>query len=252
MIYSDFNLLQPPHLVSGSTPLFIGCEFEIEDIVDATSITDLVSTTTDGSLRNNGLEFITPPLTVPSAIETFNALHKNLKYGKAPFTERTSIHVHANCCNLTQQEVKNIILLYALYEEAFFMMIDPSRRDNIHCVALTETHLPSLYRAPVATLISKWHKYTALNIKPLSQLGTIEFRHMHGHNDLKLFSEWVTLIENLFKLGRNFHISEKVFEEEALKTMFMDLFGGTGLSKHWPTVRGLMDNQIIDVKFSTL
>jgi len=252
MIYKDFDLHVPEQVCVVGAPLYMGCEFEIENIVSHNGAETFIIIEQDGSLRNNGYEYITRPLTLEESLLSFTKLHRALQYGPDAFTERTSIHVHVNCCNLTQLEVRNIVLLYALYEEAFFAMVAPARRDNIHCVALTETFLPSVYRANCATLVAKWHKYTALNLKPLSTQGTIEFRHMHGHGDYQLFSEWVTLLSNLFAYGKDWKVTADAFEEQALEGLYLKLFGHTRLATSWKSIRHLMDNQILDVKMSTL
>ena len=252
MISEDFGISVATPLRDPISGFRVGCEFEIEDIKSHEQVSDFVSITNDGSLRNGGYEYITPAITVPEALTTFSKLHSLLVYGNEPFTERTSIHVHVNCCNLTQLEVRGIVLLYALFEEAFFMMVDPSRRDNIHCVALTETHLPSIYRTGLSTWVSKWHKYTALNLKPLSTQGTIEFRHMHGHNEFVVFEAWILLLEKLVSLGRGFAVTAENLEEDNLAMIFNELFGHTVLKNQWASIRFAMENQIMDVKLSTI
>ena len=253
-IHSDYGLVSPMYqgliLSEPGIPLFLGIECEIEDIKDATEIPcNLFHQTTDGSLRNNGYEFVSVPMTHPVAVDSFKKLHTTLVKGPAAFSQRTSIHVHANCSNLQHHEVRNIILTYALYEEAFFAMVDPVRRDNIHCVPLTETYLPGIYRRNLNQLIDRWHKYTALNIKPLTKYGTLEFRHMHGNDDAILFEEWTGTINNLFSTSLAGAPLETVnLTEEFLYEKFMRIFGHTRVAAKWPDIRSRMDNQIIDIK----
>ena len=252
MICTEYGLSTKPFLKIKDSPLYVGCEFEIENLMSSAGLLSSIAVTEDGSLRNNGREFITPAILIPEAIGLFKHLHDTLEYGDEAFSERTSIHVHANCCNLFPQEVRNIVLLYALFEESFFSMVDKSRRENIHCVALTETYLPSSYRSNCNNMIGNWHKYTALNLKPLTTQGTMEFRHMHGHADIQLFTEWLGIIEALFLVGRTFKVTAKTLEETHLKMLFDALFGNTRLKDKWDTQRSMMDNQIIDVKLSTI
>ena len=252
MIFKEYSLSPSPYLTAKDSDTFFGAEFEIEDILDNNHAGDFIGLTNDGSLRNNGVEYITSPLNLSDMVKMFDRLHETIEYGPNAFTDRTSIHVHVNCCNLYPQEVRNIVMLYALFEESFFNMVSPSRRNNIHCVALSETFLPSIYRHTCGMLVSKWHKYTALNLKPISTQGTMEFRHMHGHNDKALFTEWLTLISNLFKHGRTFKITSHTLEEKALEVMYTNLFGDTRLKDDWVNQRSLMGNQIIDVKLSTI
>jgi len=252
MIAEMYGINVIPEMRHSVDGLRMGCEFEIENILSSNAADTFVTVTQDGSLRNDGKEYISFPSTVVDTVEVFERLHSTVEYGPDAFSERTSIHVHANCCNLFPQEVRNIVLLYALFEESFFAMVAPSRRNNIHCVALTETHLPNYYRHNCANMITKWHKYTALNLKPLTVLGTMEFRHMHGHNDVTLFKEWVGLIEKLFVYGHKFKPTSHTLEDKALGVMFSNLFGETHLKDKWDEQRALMENQIIDVKMSTL
>jgi Putative amidoligase enzyme len=167
------------------------------------------------------------------------------------FSSRTSIHVHVNCSAYDEEAVRRIIWLYALFEEAFFLMVERDRRDNIHCVPLTETHLPAMYRDTMPRLVDRWSKYTALNIKPLSSYGTLEFRHMHGHDDPILLQEWLGSINNLFNVALvNPRIDAKFLQDDNLESVFNKIFGDTRLKHQWVLVRGMMVNQIIDIKLA--
>jgi len=248
-IASDYGLSLYDKYTLPDAPLFVGVECEIENIIDHASInTELFNVTTDGSLRNNGYEYVSIPLAVEKSVNAFTNLHATLKTGDQAFTNRTSIHVHANCANLEKIQVRSIIFLYALYEEAFFAMVDKERRSNIHCVALTETYLPSIYKEQLHVMYAKWHKYTALNIKPLGKYGTLEFRHMHGHNDAELYAEWVWTINKLFAVGKEIDVSVVALTEEFLFETFNELFGHTRIASNWGSIRGQMENQIIDIK----
>jgi Putative amidoligase enzyme len=249
MIANEFGLHLYDKFKDPTGPLLIGTECEIENILDHNKVDPVKFVIThDGSLRNNGYEYVSIPLPINDAVLAFENLHATLKVGDDAFTSRTSIHVHANCANLESDTVRSIIHLYALYEEAFFAMVDKERRSNIHCVALTETHLPSLYKMPLSAMYSRWHKYTALNIKPLGKYGTIEFRHMHGHSDVVLYEEWVRTINNLISLGKVVKVSEANLTEEFLYETFQELFGHTNIASKWKEIRSKMDNQIIDIK----
>lgn len=188
----------------------------------------------DGSLRNNGREFVSPPSPRTQVVEKFKELHKGIRLGKDPFSERTSIHVHVNMQNLTDVEVRHIILLYALYEEYFFMMTVPARRENIHCVPLNQTFLPTYYGAAMANIPGRWQKYTAMNAKPLSNYGTLEFRHMHGHNDPGLLNDWLYLLEKLVILGtKKDKPDPSWFKKEIMEEDFKFLFGHLPQFPQW-------------------
>jgi Putative amidoligase enzyme len=230
--------------------LLFGIECEIESIRDCAPISWQI--TEDGSLRNNGREFISPPVSLSTAVEGFKTLHESLSVRKREekFSDRTSIHVHVNCQNLDEDVVRNIIHMYALYEEFFFSMCSPDRRHNIHCVPLTETHLPSIYRMSLVNMTERWHKYTALNIKPLAKYGTLEFRHMQGHEDGTLFEEWLQILNNLFQLASSKEglISKDTISNTNLDLWFDTLFGKSRVANLKPLMREMTYNQRLDIK----
>lgn len=237
---------------SATAPVF-GIECEIESITRIPNTLDVWSVTEDGSLRNNGKEFITTPLSKDRAIEMFGALHAQSFYNREhAFSERTSIHVHMNCQSLAVQQVRVLVLLYAMFEEYFFAMTAPNRRSNIHCVPLTETYLPVLYGNTLQGMLQRWHKYTALNIKPLSQHGTVEFRHMHGHADQLLFAEWLGVLGRLWELSsRTNQITPSSLDNP--RPYFDYLFGGTRVhTKDDVALFTSTYNQLLDVKLSFL
>lgn len=252
-IASLFGQSPSPIHEDNANELIVGVECEIESVESYQKIPhEYFAATNDGSLRNNGLEFISVPLYLQDSVHAFTGLHATLKLSKRneAFSPRTSIHVHANCRNLEESVVKTIILLYALYEEAFFLLVNPERRDNIHCVPLTETYLSGKYKTALPSLIETWHKYTALNIKPLSEHGTIEFRHMQGHDDPKLYEQWLGAINGLFEAAKRVGTINVglIDNDKYLEGMFNDIFGKTHIAGHWTSVRAMMVNSILDVK----
>ena len=241
-------------LVAASSPLFVGLECEIESVRAHREGQHEFKVTTDGSLRNRGYEFISKPILVSDAVEQFKHLHCTIQINdlSVAFSERTSIHVHANCANLDPNTVRNIILMYALFEEFFFMQVKPERRHNIHCVPLTETYLPVYYKTDLNVLVSKWHKYTALNIQPLPALGTIEFRHMHGHNDTQLLEKWLRSINNLFRCASSNPINKDTLTETNIKRWFSDIFHHTEVNSLSHLVPQMAFNSILDLKLAVM
>src|SRR5687767_14683299 len=92
------------HVAQQPGKFIAGVELEIED-------TDGVSgglphgwhSEEDGSLRNYGMEFISPPLPAETLMGHFEGIHAKLvshSGQKKHFSDRTSIHVHVNCLDL--------------------------------------------------------------------------------------------------------------------------------------------------------
>ena len=251
-VWKAFENRGNPHL--NSAPEFVaGMECEIESVASRHDIGEYRATT-DGSLRNSGIEFISSPLPKEPLLNAFSHLHQNIEYinPDEAFSQRTSIHVHVNCRSLETTQVKNMLLLYALYEPFFFALCEPQRRDNIHCVALSDTYLPGTYHADINALAHNWHKYTAFNIIPLREHGTVEFRHMQGTGDFELVTQWLNLLDNLWKMCQRVTLDNATLQDRLLlRNWFHILFG------HCPQIMAMerdfdeiIENSLIDVKMA--
>ena len=238
-----------------------GLECEIEDL---TSIHEDIADgsiweiTSDGSLRNSGKEFISRPLDKQSLLSAFDNLHNSLQYKSSDcgvrFSQRTSTHIHVNCLDLEEEQVKAIVLWYALFEPIFFLMASPIRRNNIHCVGLDQTVLSESYKRPLAYQKQRWSKYTALNILPLSKYGTIEFRHLEGTDDLDKITQWLNTLENLWMYGQKNPITkEAVLSDGAIREVFCAIFkDSSDAMKYKDMLPQLLADSIIDIKLSLI
>jgi hypothetical protein len=211
----------------------------------------------DGSLRNGGCEYTSrAALDRAGVVATFKELHKQLIFRnkEEAFSERTSTHVHVNVSNVDEVYVRQLVLLYALFEEFFFAMVKPVRRDNIHCVPLTETYFPAHYHLNLDGLFTKWHKYTALNLKRLLDLGTVEFRHMHGTGDPAEIDTWLHVLENLWKVSQRVKVDETTLANKEQIGEWFDaiFFPADKVMMLRPSLFNIIQNSLIDVKFSTI
>lgn len=239
--------------VAPSKEFMAGVELEIESFHNA-DYPDGWHIEEDGSLRNNGMEIISCPQTVGKLVDGFKHVHVNSRFRKQneKFSERTSIHVHVNCLDLTQEQAKSVVLWYALFEPVFFAMVDPSRRNNIHCVGLDQTMLCEHYRRSLPMYVQRWSKYTALNLLPLNELGTIEFRHMEGHDDPERFRAWLKTLRNLWQFGQNNILSKQSVEPEAIMGAFDSIFIDSPIHAIRGSVLGLIGDNLVDIKLALL
>lgn len=261
-VYQRIGFKDSPY---NNTPVFLaGIECEIEGLSEHIAVKarpDLkvsdyegFGIIQDGSLRHNGVEFVSKVFDRPTLVSYFKTLHNNLEFqeGVERFSPRTSTHVHVNVRSLEETHVKNMILLYALYEDFFFMMVDSNRRGNIHCVPLTETYLVNKYRHDYLELAQAWHKYTALNLLPMLKLGSFEFRHLQGTDDAELLNQWLTTLENLWQVCQVCTVDVEFLRSPTrIEEVFISIFG------HVPKIMGVRSslfqvirNTLLDVKFA--
>ena len=177
---------------------YIGIEVETENVTywdDGYS--PYWKITEDGSLRNNGREFISVPIKAFRVENALTSLFEKQLNKDIDFSERTSIHIHMNVRTMTVEQLKTMILLYLVFEKAMFRYVNPDRYDNIFCVPLNETNfggnLRGLFEEDYIHDMS-WLKYTAMNLCPIFEKGTVEFRHLHGTKDIKEIVNWINLI----------------------------------------------------------
>lgn len=222
---------------------YLGIEVEVENVMRYDNTSPYWQYTDDGSLRNRGKEFITPPI---KAWRVEHALHILLNKDTNPdidFSERTSIHVHMNIRTLTLKQLEALVVTYLVFERAMFSFVGSNRSENIFCVPVTDTTIGE----NLFTLLEDsnpnitWEKYTALNLLPIMQKGTVEFRHLAGTRDIKRIMTWINLILCLkkFALQKNpQYIWERVgslnttseyrlFAEEVFGSLMLELWSDT-------------------------
>lgn len=160
----------------------------------------------DGSLRNNGGEFVTLPMNYANLENVLRHFFKVGEYTEENYSERCSVHVHANCQDLTPEQVRLILCLYQVTEKILFQFIKADRDNNIFCVPLGESNLGTRAISSNEDLLQvalrKWRKYTALNLLPLASQGTLEFRHMAGTKDVDYILQWCNIIGSYFRFAR--------------------------------------------------
>jgi hypothetical protein len=103
-------------------------------------------------------------------------------------------------------------------------------------------------------LLSKWHKYTALNLKRMIDLGTVEFRHMHGTSDPAEIDVWLHVLENLWKVAQKVTINEESLSnrEQIAEWFELIFFPSDKVMMLRASLFNIIQNSLIDVKFSTI
>lgn len=185
--------------------LLYGIELEIEGVHDPLNIkTHGFAMKDDGSLRNNGKEFVSSPMSYSHLHYSLKNFFESNKFTADNYSERCSIHVHTNCHNLTTSQIASICLIYQVYEDLLFAWVGANRSENIFCVPWNQTNLSwrlfdSDDPAHAIKRMKNWQKYTALNLLPLYTQSTIEWRHMEGHAEVERIFTWLQLIGSIYQ-----------------------------------------------------
>jgi len=166
----------------------------------------------DNSLRHDGIEVVTEPMSLSVLSYTLNRFFEKASLSDYNYSERCSVHVHANCRDLTLDQVSVVALLYQVFEHLLFQYAGNDRDKNIFCVPWYETTLTynivnSLVKGEHHKL-RNWQKYTGLNLLPLYQFGTIEFRHLAGTCNRSFIVDWCNLIGCLFSFAHKHSLDE--------------------------------------------
>lgn len=198
-------------LPSACPSLLYGVELEIENVPNwPDMVVPGITSVADGSLRNNGREFITNPMSYSNLAYCLDMFFTKNKLTKDNYSERCSIHVHTNCLDLTMDQIKTVLFLYQMCEKVLYSWVDPERYDNIFCVPWSQTNITyqSLSEKVDPSTWKAWRKYTGLNLLPLYEHGTIEWRHMSGHSDVKKILEWCQIIGCMFSYALEHSLEE--------------------------------------------
>lgn len=221
----------------------------INQVHPALPLTSAFLVVEDGSLRNNGLEFVSKIGMTGGQIITRlpELLNEEVFAGMPTVSPRTSVHVHINVLDLTFGQLKKMLLWYLLLEPVFFSL--SGRRDkNIFCLPLLNSHFPihmlfENYQARDFLYITghKFRKYSALNLVPIGNIGTVEFRHHTGTCDPTVITNWMLFLYEFFEssIGDPNETTQSLYEKmveannkDALAELVVKSFGFGSLLQH--------------------
>ncbi|HET8685654.1 MAG TPA: amidoligase family protein [Methanosarcina sp.] len=238
----------------------MGVELEVENFTAESPEIKGIDFHQDNSLRNNGIEAVTRPNTRIGNLSVIKAFWDKFGVNEKSFSDRTSIHVHANVTHFTQDQIKSLVILYCLFEDILFDIAGEDRKDNIFCVPWSQAGLHMGNYSRVWTHASAWQKYTALNLRPIATQGTVEFRHMYGHCDFELLANWLQVIEELMVAAEHMNHEELYKRVINLNTSseYGDLIAQvfpkavSYLTSKSPDWRGHMIRGVIEAKYSSI
>lgn len=207
----NYKALKPYIGLEGRIPVkhkdvYVGVEIELEEATLDYKISSC-KTTSDGSLKLNGAEFVTIPIKM-RYLEV--ELRRIFEGQKNPLVSaRCSTHVHMNVRDMTVNQVLNLVMLYTIFERSLYH-ISGDRWNSNFCVPLTQSYgmMSKFFKYWNNRNYWHWWKYTGLNLCPIwggesSQIGTVEFRQLHGTTNVEEIMQWCNIITALKRAAQD-------------------------------------------------
>jgi hypothetical protein len=139
------------------------------------------------------------------------------------------------------QQIYNILITYQCFEDLLYNFAGKERKRSIFCVPVGNT---SYYRDTKRILFSNefpgWSKYTGLNLAPLHEYGTLEFRHLRGTHDKSVVFQWLHILYSLYNFAINKDTDE--LEQLIIEASNRSDFFGLGYAVFGPHFFALTNN----------
>lgn len=221
----------------------------------------------DGSLRNNGMEFITGttinnslfPIRGKDLVDSLDQWKEwvdryTVETNTIPETsERTSLHIHIDVRDLEKEQVDRLILLWATFEPTFFYgLLNNGRETNIYCKPFfynieakrrASQILNSGKTNELNHLYSHAAKYEAMNLLSITNYGSVEFRIHHGTYDSEEILSWINLLLMLRKAATDPNISVREMPEMASGNGMIQ-FVGQVFKQYAGAILPVIDNKL--------
>lgn len=152
----------------------------------------------DGSLRNNGSEWVSPPMLPEAVLTGLSLLYDMKELGAWRATQRCGIHIHVNVSHLNKKQAENLLTNYVVCEPYLFSLCGPTRAESNFCIPWWQSDstmktVRELLRNPERRTYT--NKYAALNTAPLANLGTVEFRMAETFEKYAKAKRWVEAVQ---------------------------------------------------------
>lgn len=176
---------------------------------------------TDGSLNGvNAVELVSPILEGMAGMQDLEKVCEVLTILRAKINKSCGMHVHFDAAGMGINEVKNLMLNYAAYENQIDTFLPSSRRGN------TNTYCQSLRndkaKIEAATSINGLAnaigtRYRKINLQSFVRHGSIEFRQHSGTTEFEKIKNWVLFLHNLVDFSKTKRVEESEATFESLQ-----------------------------------
>ena len=196
---------------------FVGVECEVEGLEDfgmgRVHGLEGWDATSDGSLNNGGVEFISSPMNGDKLYNSIDALSLHLRNTDAMVSRSCGLHVHVNAMDLYHQELKGVLYVARKVEPLLYAMQPEKRRESHWCKKMRlskrgidvidsdDSFVDMWYDGNAST--EKYHdsRYHGLNLHARVYLGTVEFRYHTGTMNARKMRSWAEICTAIVDTG---------------------------------------------------
>jgi hypothetical protein len=159
----------------------------------------------------------------------------NVNKSKIDDSVRAGVHVHINCQDLTIQQLYTYIVLFLVFELVLVKWCGETREGNLFCLRasdaewLLEQLVEALHRKKFYNIFRDDNlRYAAINVKALTDYGSLEFRSMRSTKELSAIHTWASLLAALKRASLQFKSPAEVilsFSNQTPLRFIQDVLG---------------------------
>ncbi|MBU6231631.1 amidoligase family protein [Patescibacteria group bacterium] len=260
-----FEMNRPVAPSNGLADVGLELEMEGRGLPSAGAVAGLIApksnstwiTHNDGSLRGESLEYVLERPCFGNEIEHMvGGLYTYFGRTRFNLSNRCSTHVHVNIGGYKVNELTSVILLWSIFEDMLVRWCGEQRTTNHFCLGFKDTN----------ATVDAWDrglkdgdfnftegmKYTALNLRPIFERGSVEFRTMRAEEKPDNIIEWAKFCLALVRFAKQnyknpYDIAHALSERGGLE-MFANICESGGISgDFFDGVIGLPGNENFNI-----
>jgi hypothetical protein len=210
----------------------------------------------DGSLRNNGVEFVLsrPRLGagISTALTSLMSLIGRME-DQPSCSQYTSTHVHLDVSQMKVYDYLKFLFVYRYFDEALTLSQGEHRYGNLYCLTFSQANggfhqlrrvIEDPYRGMTDFSMER-HKYGSCNLATPLAYGSLEFRAMGGCIDKDQALQWINTLCQIKMFAETLESWEDVLDLGDLS--IPDLWETAGL-KDSPFQSFMTEEQLIDAQ----
>ena len=236
-LFNPFRGVSLPEVYPDKTEFnrFVGIESEvITEYSDADNYYDEglmpkhFKVVNDGSLNENGVEFVTSrPLIGNQIYEALDSLEEANIAEYNEVDNSCGVHIHLNAIDFGFKELKSLLMIMTRIQKPIYESL-PKFREKDYCreILLSPSEWASINDLP--TLVSSYYnlqdsiindnkyneaRYTGTNIHARFFLGSVEFRYHEGSIKSKPIENWIRFLNKIMDVSRKLHNKPKLYNK---------------------------------------